>query len=65
MIKLVTQYSHFEKQFNKEMNKFQNNPSIEWVQPKSTHAHPLVQGNNKVWISSGNVKNNKKKLKMK
>jgi hypothetical protein len=46
MIKSVTQHSYFEKKPNKEMNKFQNNPSIGWVHPKSTHACPLVQGNN-------------------
>jgi hypothetical protein len=29
------------------MGRFQNNPSIGWVHPKSTHAHPLAWGNNK------------------
>jgi hypothetical protein len=29
------------------MGRLQNNPSIEWVHPKSTHAHPLAWGNNK------------------
>jgi hypothetical protein len=31
------------------MGRFQNNPSIEWVHPKSTHAHPLAWGDNKYW----------------
>jgi hypothetical protein len=30
------------------MGKLQNNPSIEWVQPKSTHVHPLTWGNQKM-----------------
>jgi hypothetical protein len=46
MIKLVTQHSYFERKPNKEMSKFKKNPSIGWVHPKSTHAHPIVQGNN-------------------
>ncbi len=29
------------------MGGFQNNPSIGWVHPKSTHARPLDWGNNK------------------
>jgi hypothetical protein len=28
------------------MGRLQNNPSIGWVHPKSTHAHPLAWGNN-------------------
>jgi hypothetical protein len=28
------------------MGRFQNNPSIGWVHPKSTHPSPLVWGNN-------------------
>jgi hypothetical protein len=28
------------------MSRLQNNPSIGWVHPKSTHAHPLAWGNN-------------------
>ncbi len=47
MIKLVTQHSYFEKKPNKQMGRFQNNPSMRWVQPKSTHARPLAWGNNK------------------
>jgi hypothetical protein len=27
------------------MGRLQNNPSIEWVHSKSTHAHPLAWGN--------------------
>jgi hypothetical protein len=30
------------------MGRLQNNPSIGWVHPKSTHAHPLALGNKKV-----------------
>jgi len=30
------------------MGRFQNNPSIGWVHPKSTHAHPLACGNKKI-----------------
>jgi hypothetical protein len=29
------------------MGRLQNNPSIGWVHPKSTHAGPLAWGNNK------------------
>jgi hypothetical protein len=29
------------------MGRFQNNPSIGWVHPKSTHACPLAQDNKK------------------
>jgi len=29
------------------MVRLQNNPSIRWVHPKSTHVHPLACGNNK------------------
>jgi hypothetical protein len=29
------------------MGRLQNNPSIGWVHPKSTHAHPLAWGNKK------------------
>jgi len=29
------------------MGRLQNNPSIGWVHPKSTHVHPLAWGNNK------------------
>jgi hypothetical protein len=29
------------------MGRFQDNPSMGWVHPKSTHAHPLAWGNNK------------------
>jgi hypothetical protein len=31
------------------MGRLQNNPSIGWVHPKSTHTHPLAWGNKKVW----------------
>jgi hypothetical protein len=47
MIKSVTQHSYFEKKPNKKMGRFQNNPSIGCVHPKSTHAHPLAWGNKK------------------
>jgi hypothetical protein len=47
MNKSVTQHSYFEKKPNNRMGKLQNNPSIEWVHPKSTHAYPLAGGNNK------------------
>jgi hypothetical protein len=30
------------------MGRLQNNPSIGWVPPKSTHAHPLTWGNKKI-----------------
>jgi hypothetical protein len=30
------------------MGKLQNNPSIGWVDPKSTHAHPLAWSNIKI-----------------
>jgi len=30
------------------MGRFQNNPSIGWLHPKSTHAHPLVWANKKL-----------------
>jgi hypothetical protein len=30
------------------MGRLQNNPSIEWVQPKSTHVNPLTWGNKKM-----------------
>jgi hypothetical protein len=29
------------------MGRFQNNPSIRWLHPKSTHAHPLAWANKK------------------
>jgi hypothetical protein len=29
------------------MGRLQNNPSIGWVHPKSTHTHPLTLGNKK------------------
>jgi hypothetical protein len=29
------------------MGRLQNDPSIGWVHPKSTHAHPLAWGNKK------------------
>jgi len=29
------------------MGRPQNNPSIRWVHPKSTHAHPIAWGNKK------------------
>jgi hypothetical protein len=47
MIKSVTQHSYFEKKPSKEMSRLQNNPSIGWVHPKSTHACPLAWGNKK------------------
>ncbi len=31
----------------KQMGRLQNNPSIGWVHPKSTHARPLAWGNKK------------------
>ncbi len=48
MIKLVTQHSYFEKKPNKQMGRLQNNPSIGWVHPKSTHARPLAWANKKL-----------------
>jgi len=30
------------------MGRLQNNPSIGWVHPKSTHAHPLTWANKKL-----------------
>ncbi len=27
---------------NKQMGRFQNNPSMGWLHPKFTHAHPLA-----------------------
>jgi len=30
------------------MGRLQNNPSIGWVHPKSTHARPLAWGNKKM-----------------
>jgi len=30
------------------MGRCQNNPSIGWMHPKSTHAHPLPWGNKKL-----------------
>ncbi len=47
MIKLVSQHSYFEKNPNKQMGRFQRNPSIGWVHPKSTLACPLTWANNK------------------
>jgi hypothetical protein len=29
------------------MGRLQNNPSIGWVHPKTTHAHPVAWGNKK------------------
>jgi len=48
MLKLVTQYSYFEKKPHKKMGRFQNNTSIGWVHPKSTHVLPLAWGNKKI-----------------
>jgi len=31
------------------MGRFQNNPSIGWVHPKSIHVCPLTWGNKKPW----------------
>jgi hypothetical protein len=36
------------------MGRLQNNPSIRWVHPKSTHAHPLAWGNNNIEIDINN-----------
>ncbi len=47
MIKSVIQHSYFEKRPNKQMGRLQNNPSIGWVDPKSTHDRPLAWGNKK------------------
>ncbi len=47
MIKFVTQNSYFEKKPKKQMRRFQNNPSIGSVHPKSTHACPLAWDNKK------------------
>ncbi len=48
MIKSVTQHSYFEKKPNEQMGRLQNNPKIEWVHPKFTHACPLAWGNKKL-----------------
>jgi hypothetical protein len=48
MIKSIAQHSYFEKKPNKYMGRLQNNPSIGWVHPKSTHVCPLAWGNNKI-----------------
>ncbi len=45
MIKSVTQHSYFEKKLNKQMGRLQNNLSIGWVHPRSTHDRPLTWGN--------------------
>jgi hypothetical protein len=37
------------------MGRFQNNPSIGWVHPKSTHACPLAWGNNDATIVVTNI----------
>jgi hypothetical protein len=47
------------------MGKLQNNPSIGWVHPKSTHAHPLAWANkntkrNILLFSSYFVRNERK-----
>ncbi len=47
MIKSITQHSYFENKPNKQMGRFQNNPSIGWVHPKFTHGCPLTWGNKK------------------
>jgi len=48
MVKSITQHSYFEKKPIKWMGGFQNNPSIGWLHPKSTHAHPLAWANKKL-----------------
>jgi hypothetical protein len=48
MINLVAQNSYFQKKLNKQMGRFQNNPSIGSVHPKSTDAYPLAWGNKKL-----------------
>ncbi len=45
MIKLITPHLYFEKKPNKQMDILQNNSSIGWVHPKSTHVCPLAWGN--------------------
>jgi hypothetical protein len=35
------------------MGKLQNNPSIGWVHPKSTHVHPLGWGNKNICNTFG------------
>jgi hypothetical protein len=47
MIKSFTQHSYFERKPNKDMGTLQNNPSIGWMHPKSTHARPLAWGSKK------------------
>ncbi len=37
------------------MGRFQNNPSIGWAHPKSTHAHSLALGNKKNIVNNINV----------
>ncbi len=44
MIKPVWQQSYFEKTPNKQMGTLQNNQSIGWMHPNSTHARPLAWG---------------------
>jgi hypothetical protein len=34
------------------MGRLQNNPSIGWVHPKSTHAHPLAWGNKNMQVTN-------------
>jgi hypothetical protein len=34
------------------MGRLQNNPSIGWVHPKSTHAHPLAWGNKNMRVTN-------------
>jgi hypothetical protein len=44
------------------MGRLQNNPSIGWVHPKFTHAHPLAWGNKncilETWSESKNYMSN-------
>jgi hypothetical protein len=34
------------------MGRLQNNPSIGWVHPKSTHAHPLAWANKNMQVTN-------------
>ncbi len=43
MLKSITQHSYLRR-----------SPSIRWVHPKSTRAHPLAWGNNKIEIGINN-----------
>jgi hypothetical protein len=39
------------------MGRPQNNPSIGWVHPKSTHVHPLAWGNKNIIFKKSSKRN--------